>query len=207
MFGANSVILPANQNLINFTLNDGSESATVEVLRRDGEIRVSVTERVNTGLPTINDVEVIISYDETRTVPATNSRTRDVPFESVTPRGQVFAIKPSDTGDLILVGSNIEVNTGFSYTSLFGASESGHLILSSEQGRFFDYQDFVPIASTIIDLENHAKLNGRGLFTIDYTHETTVNLTTGLSVLDNVGTVRNVGDTLTDLLNRVSALE
>ena len=86
-----------------------------------------MTERVNAGLPTINDIEVILSYDETRTVPATNSRTRDVPFESVTPRGQVFAIKPSDTGDLVLVGSDREVNTGFSYATLFGASESGTL--------------------------------------------------------------------------------
>lgn len=196
VFGTSSTTLAANQDSITFILDDSSEQATVEVLRRDGEIRVSVTERVNTGLPTINDIEVILSYDETRAVPATNSRTRDVPFESVTPRGQVFAIKPSDTGDLILVGSNLEVNTGFSYTTLFGASESGHLILSSELGEFLDYQDFEPIASTIVDLENHSSLTQRGLFTTEYTSATVVTFDTQLHASDSAGNAVKLGEEL-----------
>ena len=83
VFGASSITLPANQNSITFILDDGGEQATVQVLRTNGDIRVSVTEYVRSGLPTINDVEVILSYTEDREVPAVPSTTRSVLIEPV----------------------------------------------------------------------------------------------------------------------------
>ena len=163
--------------LTNVTINDGSETATIEILYRASsrDIRVSVIERVNTGLPTINDVEVILSYDETRTVPATNAANRDVPLESLnTEQGQVFAFKPSSTGTLIIVGGTREVDTNRPYTDLFGATEAGHLSIAANTATFLDFEDFEPIASTIVDLENHATLPGFGLFSSEYTRETVV---------------------------------
>ncbi len=182
VFGAGSATLAgvggASDVFTTFVLNDGSEQATVEVLYRAAhrDIRVSVTERVNTGLPTINDVEVILSFDETRVVPATPATVREVAIEFEHPGGQVFAIKPSASGNLIIVGDRTEIDTGYTYTTLFGASETGHLILGAQTGVFLNYEDFEPIASTVTDLENHASLPQRGLFSTQYTRETLLNI-------------------------------
>lgn len=180
VFGASSTTLAnvgGDQDAFaNFTLNDGSEQANVEVryTASTRQIRVSVTERVNTGLPTINDVEVILSYDEVRTVPATSGVTRDVFLENEHSGAQVFAIKPSATGNLIVVGDRTEIDTGRQYTTFFGATESGHLIVPVTTAAFLDYEDFEPIASTVTDLENHAGLPQFGLFSTSYTRETVV---------------------------------
>lgn len=197
VFGTSSTTLAgvggASDVLTNVTINDGSESATIEILYRAAQrdIRVSVTERVNTGLPTINDVEVILSYDETRTVPATNAANREVTLENLnTEQGQVFGFKPSATGTLIIVGGLREVDTNRSYTDLFGASEAGHLSIAADTATFLDYEDFEPIASTIVDLRNHASLPGFGLFTTEYTRETVVDWgTTFRPVGLNVGSL------------------
>lgn len=158
------------------SLDDGSEQASVQVryTASDKLIRVSVTERVNTGLPTINDVEVILSYDEVRNIPATTGTTRDVQLEHVHSGAQVFAIKPSSTGNLIVVGDRTEIDTGRSYSTFFGASETGHLIVPVTTATFLDYQDFEPISTTVEDLENHAGLPQFGLFSTSYTRETVV---------------------------------
>ena len=192
-----------------FTLNTGGETATVEVLWRAAQrdIRVSVTESLTTGLPTINDVEVILSYQETRTVPAVPEGVREVVIEFEHPGGQVFAIRPSATGTVILVGDRVEIDTGYLYTDIFSSGESGHLSTPVTTGAFYDYQDVTPIPSTITDLENHATLPQYGLFETLYTHETIVGLGTQLTVLDAAGVLRNVGEVLSDLLTRVAALE
>lgn len=183
------------------TLNDGSETANVEILYRAAQrdIRVSVTERVNAGLPTINDVEVILSYDETRTVPATNAANRDVPLENLnTEQGQVFGFKPSSTGTLIIVGSLREVDTNRPYTDLFGATEAGHLSVAADTATFLDYEDFEPIASTVVGLENHASLPGFGLFSTEYTRETVVDWgTTFRPVGLNIGNLPTTSTGLT----------
>ncbi len=192
LFGSGSITLAnvggANEIAQTFVLNDGSEAATVEVryypnFQGTGRaIRVSVNERVNTGLPTINDIQVILSYTETRVIPATPATTRDVGLEALTTAGQVFAIRPSATGTLIVVGGTREVDTGYPYTVLFDTDESGYLTVANEAATFFDYEDLDPINTTIIDLENHAILPQFGLFRTEYTHETIVNLGTGLRV-------------------------
>ncbi|CAL9967761.1 hypothetical protein VPHD63_0009 [Vibrio phage D63] len=199
LFGEGSITLAGVGGSSNvsttFTINDGNESATVEVLWRasNRDIRVSVTERVDTGLPTINDVQVILSFTEQRTVPATPATTRSVPIENQTNVGQVFAIKPSDNNTVILVGSLTEIDTGFTYTGLFSSNLGGDLILNTEDGLFYDYEDFEPIDSTIVSLENRATLPQYGLFTTQYTHETIVDLATQLTVRDNQGNVIPVG--------------
>ncbi len=174
-----------------FVLNDGSETATVEVrwYPSNRDIRVSVTERVRTGLPTIDDIQVILSFSESRSVPETPETVREVDIEFEHPGGQVFAIKPSDNGNVVLVGDRQEVDTGFAYTSVFGASQNGFLVAQSENAAFLDYEDFDPIASTVTALENHASLPQFGLFTTQYSRETVLNLgvtlkPTGLNVND-----------------------
>ncbi len=194
VFGASSTTLAnvgGDQDVLtSFILDDGGEQATVEVryIASTRQIRVSVTERVNTGLPTINDVEVILSYDEVRTVPATSGVTRDVFLENEHSGAQVFAIKPSATGNLIVVGDRTEIDTGRLYTTFFGATETGHLIVPVTTATFLDYEDFEPIASTVTDLENHAGLPQFGLFSTSYTRETVVDWgTTFRPVGFNVG--------------------
>lgn len=195
VFGTSSTTLAgvggSSEVATSFTLNDGSEQAFVEVRYYPStrRIRVSVTERVNSGLPTINDIEVILSYDETRNVPATPATIREVEIDRAGGRPYVFAIKPSASGNLMLVGREREIDTGYAYTTLFGATEDGHLTAVNEASRFLNYEDFEPIASTVLDLENHASLPQFGLFTTSYTRETDLNIgvtikPTGLNVDD-----------------------
>ncbi len=189
-FGASSTMLAnvggGTDAITTFTLNDGSEQVDVEIryTASTRQIRVSETSRVFQGLPTINDIEVILSYDETRTVPATGASTRNVPIEFEHPGGQVFAFKPSSADTLIIVGDQTEIDTGWAYTTLFGAGEGGHLLTPALTAEFLDYEDFEPIASTVTDLENHATLPQFGLFTTQYTRET---------ILDVGVTIRPVG--------------
>ncbi len=209
IFGTGSIVLPANQDSISFILDDGGEQATVQVRRRtNNRISVSVTERVNTGLPTINDVEVILSYQDIRVVPATPATTRTVEIEHVTQgKDQVFGIKADASGNLILIGSLREINTGYPFTTLFNASETGFLSIAADNSVFLDYEDIDIIASTIVSLEDHSVLPQLGLFTTNYTHETVLNFTVQMTVRDSSDVERNVGNVLTDLLSRVTALE
>jgi len=193
-----------NEVATTFTLDDGSETATVEVRyypNRQGrkEIRVSVTERVNVGLPTINDIEVILSYTEARTVPATPATVREVPIENRRDGAQVFAVRPSSTGTLIIVGDRVEVDTNYPYTTLFGASEAGHLILTTTSGVFLDYQDFDPIPSTVASLEDRAELPQYGLFTTAYTRETLLNI--GVTIRPDGINVGNIPTSSTGLVS------
>ena len=206
LFGANSVTLAgvggASEVATTFNLSVGNEVATVEVryfpnFQGGGrEIRVSVTERVQTGLPTINDVQVILSYTETRTVPATAATTRTVELESLSTTEQVFAVKADSSGNLIIVGNETEVNTNYLYTTLFGNDESGHLSVANEDATFLDYEDFDIIDTTIVDLQNHATLPQFGLFTTNYTHDTIVTLDTQLRAHNSQGDVVNLAQEL-----------
>lgn len=192
VFGSNSTTLASvggsNEVATTVNISDGSETATLEIRyypNRNGnkEIRATVTERVNTGLPTINDVQVILSWEETRTVPATNSRTRDVEIERVATTGtsNVIGVKPSATGTIILVGSEREVDTGFLYTDVFGATLAGHLTVFSDEGVFYDFQDIDPTNNTIVLLEQNSGNPNFNLFDTNYTHETTVAFDTTIS--------------------------
>lgn len=178
VFGTNSTTLTgvggSNQVFANFTLDTGGETASAEVawLPSARQIRVRVTEHVNNGFPTINDVDVILAFTETRVVPATPATVRQVGIEFEHEGDQVFAIKPSSSGELILVGDQTEINTGYAYTTLFGASENGFLTTPVTTATYLDYEDFEPTTRTITDLENHATLPQFGLFSTTYNRET-----------------------------------
>jgi hypothetical protein len=212
VFGEGSTLLSvggSTETVTTFVLDDGSEQATVEVrwYPSSRSIRVSVTERVNTGLPTINDVEVILSYTETRTVPATPATTRDVEIEFTSDGYQVFGVKPSASGNLVLVGDETEVDTNYAYTTLFGVGETGYLTVVGNDSVFFDYEDIDIISTTVTALESRSTLPQFGLFTTQYSHETILHLMTQLEVRDSSNVAHNVGDVLTDLLDRVTTLE
>lgn len=190
-FGEGTATLAANQNSVSFSIDDVSEVANVEVARVNGQIRVRVTDYVRRGIPTINDVQVILSFSRTVTVPAVPESVREIRLEDQHTGYQVFAMKPSSGGNIILVGSETEYDTGYAYTTIFGAAESGFLSAVSESAQFLDFQNIEPIDSTIIDLQNHAILPQLGLFTTNYTHSTEVNLDTQLNVKDSLGNTRN----------------
>jgi hypothetical protein len=182
IFGANSVTLSGvggtNEVFTTFTLSDGSETLTVEVrwYPSTRSIRVSENARVNAGLPTINDVQVILSYTETRAIPATPATTRRVALENVHDGWQVFAFRPAASGNLAIVGDTAEIDTGYSYTTLFGSGLSGTINVGEQEARFLNFEDFTPIHTTVSDLENHATLPQFGLFSTTYTTETLFNL-------------------------------
>lgn len=184
-----------------FTLNDGSEQAFVEVRwyasRR--QIRVSVTERVNAGLPTINDIEVILSYDETRTIPATPGTTRQVAIENVHEGYQVFAFKPGSTGNLVVVGDQTEIDTNRPYETWFNSTLGGHISIADQNARFLNFEDFTPIASTVQNLEDHASLPQFGLFVTTYTRETV--LSTNVTIQPDGFNVGNLPTSATGLVS------
>lgn len=186
LFGQGSFILNGvgGNSLVSnsVTINDGSESATIEITYYPSfsgggpQIRASVTERVFTGLPTINDVEVILSYTETRTVPATNASTRDVPIETISNSGQVFAFVENSDGSLSVIGSDTQANLGWQADTLFAVDRKGVFVAGSETATFFDYNNVSLTTSTVLDLENHSGLPKFGLFTVNYTRETDLNI-------------------------------
>lgn len=178
-----------------FTLNDGSESATVEVrwYPSRNAIRVSVTETVYRGLPTINDVDVQLVFSRTVTVPATPETVRDVPIEFERTGAQVFAFRENSSGNLIISGGNSEVNTGYDVTTLFGATSSGHLTAVSENATFLNYEKAVITNIVIAELENRASQSQFGLFSTQYTHNTLVNFDTQLTAKDSAGNLVNLG--------------
>lgn len=192
------------ETFANFTLNDGNEQAFVEARyypNRNGdgqhEIRVSVTERVNTGLPTINDIQVILSYTETRTVPATTGTTRQVEIEGTNVDGwQVFAFKPGSNGNLFISGDRAEIDTNRTYETYFGAGLGGHISVADENARFFNYEDFEPIPSVVQSLEDHATLPQFGLFSTTYTHETVLAFDVALRAENSQGDAVNLGEEL-----------
>lgn len=202
IFGANTVTLAGvggtSEVATTFTLSDGSETLTVEVrwYPSTRQIRVSENARVNAGLPTINDVQVILSYTETRTIPATPATTRQVAIENVHDGWQVLAFRPAASGNLAIVGDTTEIDTGYSYATLFGAGLGGHITVAEPTARFLNFEDFTPIHTTVADLENHATLPQFGLFSTTYTHETVLAFDVALRAENSQGDTVNLGEEL-----------
>lgn len=193
IFGAGTFILAANQLVATVNISDGSETATLEITRFSaGEIRASVTERVNTGLPTINDVQVILSYTETINIPATPGTTRQVRIGNASDTWKVFAFKAATNGNLAVVSDETEIDTNRTFETWFGSTLGGNISIADEQSVFLNYEDFEPITPTVTSLENHATLPQFGLFTTQYTHETLVNFDTQLTARDSGGNQKNV---------------
>ncbi len=189
---------------------DASSSATL--LLPDGEsvnvgfdwqssqrrIRVTGTPFASDPNFFIFDMEVGVTFTETRTTPSVPATTRPVVLglQQATGQDAVIATKVSSDGDLIIVGDVAEVNTNYTMAELFGAGLIGNLIVFTELGTYLNYTQFSPSAQTMVSLENHATLPQFGLFTTEYTHDTVVNLDTQLTVKDDKDNLINVGKEL-----------
>lgn len=198
-------------NLVITDINvDASVSATLSL--PDGEsVNVGFNWQASqrrirvTGTPFASDVnffifdmEVGVTYSETRVTPATPATTRPVTigFQRATGQNTVIATKVSSSGGLILVGDAAEVDTNYLMTDLFGASLGGSLIVSSEVSTYLNYTQFSPSAQTVVSLENHATLPQFGLFSTIYTSSTVVTIDTQLSASDSAGNVIKLGQEL-----------
>lgn len=181
-------------------ISDGSETANLEIRYYPStrQIRASVTERVSQGLPTINDVQVILSWQETRTIPATPATTRLVVISDAVTNGQsnVIAMKASATNTVILVGDTREVDTGRPFTNIFGAAEAGNLVVHSDEAVYYNYTNIEPTDPLIVSLENQSSQPNFGLFDTNYTHDTVVTLDTQLQAHNSEGDVVNLGEEL-----------
>ncbi len=146
----------------------------------------------------IFDMEVGVTFTETRTTPATPETTRPVVIGLSRATGQdaVIATKVSAGGDLILVGDIAEVDTNYAMTTLFGSGLVGNLTVFTELGTYLNYTQFTPSAQTVVSLENNATLPQFGLFTTEYTHDTIVTFDTQLQAHNSQGDIVNLGEEL-----------
>ncbi len=131
----------AGETATSFVLNDGGETATVEVRwYPNGRIRVSVTERVNAGLPTISSVQVILSWTEQVTTPAQADGLRRVVIADYIPDDtQLFMFAPEDDSSNRDASSTLHIatqngvwDTQFTYDALFGSNNSGALRIARD---------------------------------------------------------------------------
>ena len=198
----NLVITDINQDAsvsATLSLPDG-ESVSVGFDWQAGQRRIRVTGNPFASDPNffIFDMEVGVTFTETRTTPATPATTRPVTIglQRATGQDAVIATKVSSGGNLILVGDNAEVDTNYAMTTLFGGALAGNLIVSTEIGIYLNYTQFTPSAQTVVSLEDHATLPQFGLFTTEYTSATVVTFDTQLEAKDSAGETIKLGQEL-----------
>ena len=169
---------------VTFQLDDGSEVATMELawLASSRQLRLRAVDRVRQGLPTINDVQVVLSYQDTRTTPGLPATTRRVPIAQWGADGsdQVLAVRPSGTrltGDvgndptIILIGNDSEVDTGYHYDALFGNDDAGALEARGDNVSIYDVRDAATIVQPlVVQLEARTALPADGFFSDDHLH-------------------------------------
>ena len=181
------------------SLPDGeSVSVTFDWQAAQRRIRVTGTPFASDPNFFIFDMEVGVTYTETRITPAVPATTRPVVIGLARATGQdaVIATKVSAGGDLILVGDVAEVDTNYTMTELFAAGLTGNLTVFTELATYLNYTQFSPSAQTVVSLENHATLPQFGLFTTEYTSATVVTFDTQLSASDSAGNVVKLGEEL-----------
>ncbi len=198
----NLVISDINQDAnvsASLALPDG-ESVNVGFDWQASQRRIRVTGTPFASDPNffIFDMEVGVTYTETRTTPATPATTRPVTIglQRATGQDAVIAAKVSAGGDLVLVGDIAEVDTNYTMTTLFGGSLGGNFIVFSELATYLNYTQFSPSAQTVVNLENHATLPQFGLFTTEYTSATVVTFDTQLHAFDSDGNPVKLGEEL-----------
>ena len=159
---------------VNLALPDG-ESITLIIDWQASQNRIRVEAIPNSsgsGL-FIFDVEVGLNFTETRTIPAQPATTRNA-FLGRATDVSVIATKPSDDDTkLVIVSGDVEVNTNYTYAQLFGGTDSGYLEAAGDI-QMLDYQEFLPSVSTVTSLRQHSTLPQLGLFTTQYSDQTTL---------------------------------
>lgn len=198
----NLVITDINQDAstsATLSLPDG-ESVNVGFDWQAAQRRIRVTGTPFASDPNffIFDMEVGVTFTETRTTPATPATTRpvNIGLQRATGQDAVIATKVSSGGNLILVGDVAEVDTNYAMTTLFGGALAGNLIVSTEIGTYLNYTQFTPSAQTVVSLEDHATLPQFGLFTTEYTSATIVTFDTQLEAKDSAGNTVKLGQEL-----------
>ena len=184
---------------VTLSLPDGeSVDVTFDWQAAQRRIRVAGTPFASDPNFFIFDMEVGVTFTETRTTPAVPATTRPVVIgaQRVTGQDAVLATKVSSGGDLILVGDVAEVDTNYSMTELFGVGLTGNLIVFTELGTYLNYTQFSPSAQTVVSLENHATLPQFGLFTTIYTSATVVTFDAQLEAKDSLGGTVKLGQEL-----------
>ncbi len=196
VFGTNSTTLAGvgggAEVATTFVLDDGGEVATVEVrwYPSTNRIRVSVTERVGAGLPTINDVEVKLTYQETRVIPERPATTREVPIANFGATGSNRAIMMKPSVDrsgganptIIVVGNLGEVDIGYNYDDRFQSDDSGNLEARGTDVAIYNVENSINVTATLLrEFESRASLPNDGFFTDNHAHDSVVTLDTQLA--------------------------
>ena len=134
--------------------------------------------------------KLLFTYSQVRVVPGTAATTRDIRLAAQAPdHSTVLALKSSAGGNLIIESTGAEVDTGYAYTTQFGAGEDGFFETDVVTSTFFDYRIFDPTGVILTQLQNHSDLDQFGLFDTEYPKETVVTLDVtlrpqGLNVAD-----------------------
>ena len=153
--------------------NGGSITLIIDWQASQNRIRVEAIPNSSGSGLFIFDVEVGLNFTETRTIPAQPATTRDA-FLGRATDVSVIATKPSDDDTkIVIVSGNVEVNTNYTYAQLFGGTDSGYLEAAGDI-QVLDYQEFLPSVSTVTSLRQHSTLPQLGLFTTQYSDQTTL---------------------------------
>ncbi len=180
-----------------FTEGTGAESVFVTVTYRaaNRDIKVTAVPHVDSGLA-IDDLQVRFEWSETITEASfTASSANIVVLPYVENTTVLVGIKPSAAGDIIIITTGGEIDTGYSYSTYLGALE-----VTAPMAMPFDALISLN-QSLLVQLNNRVALPYFGLFTDDHKEETVLSLDTQLAVVDSAGTVLNVGNLLTQLLS------
>ncbi len=211
-FGETNVVLagvgnPSQDAITSFTLDDGGESARVEVqwVAATDRIIVRVTENVHTGLPTISSVQVILSWSETVTTPAQAAGSRQIviapyvagelqPFMFAPSdiRTDVRANGPADTRTLWVATQDGAWDSGYEYNTLFGDLDDGALVIRqpvpgfSNDAIFYNWQGKDLTADLVRSLYVIRDQPRNGLFNAVHSEETTATFSTPLKFPDRI---------------------
>ena len=157
-------------------------------------VRASITERVS-GEATVRYVEVNLSWTKAITIPATPATVRNVNLGAANDNETlVVAISAASDGNLLLTTSSEHLNTGYSFTALFGGTEAGTLQATGNDSQIFDFRGFDPSEALIAALVDRAGLPGYGLFDDIVDHNTIVAFDTQLKALNASGTLVGIGE-------------
>ena len=186
------------------TINDGSEEATITFawIASSRSLRVSVTERVFTGLPTINSVQVRPEWTETITTPAQAARDVDVILQSyVVNSVAVLMLSPSETvrtdsdnSELVLSYPTGEISLNLTYNALFGTTDAGVFEVLRQNSIPAPIYDFVIDSNQIVaeKLRQNLSLPYNGLFTEDHSQLSQAVIDTQLTAVDEQGNPVNL---------------
>ncbi len=185
---------------VTFVEDSGSELISVTVRYRSAFNDIEVQASPQNTQFAIADLEIRMQWTETVTEASFAATTAD---HIIAPyiQGNMLpiAIKPSITrvddnaAVMIIVTENGEINTGYTFTTLFSNTDVGFIQITSEDTSVYDLNFN---ANQLILTDLNARINNLyfGLFTDNATHSTVVNLDTQITARDRDDNQINFGD-------------